>query len=111
MTKAIVFDTEAQAARLIAAIDLARGPTEQLTRIHGGVVVGVETAPTRPWGAAIPLRDGRWAVPFPPRKIAAIAGRRVRVGGVDVDVPRAVDAVDVAPEDVAGRDDGGGGGR
>jgi hypothetical protein len=116
--------TEAEARRLIRAIDAVRVPdgTERVDIVEGGRIVRSETRPARPWAEPIPLRDGRYAVPMPDRKAADVlrdlpptrevdvrerpdaASVRVRVPTLQERVVvRDEDRADVEPERETGR--------
>lgn len=95
--RVIVLDTEADARRLIRAIDAIRGATETLTVIDRGRVVGTRSAPAKTWAEPVPLRDGRWAVPCSLRRWAAFAGRQRTIDGVVTRVPSALSSELVGP--------------
>ncbi|MCB9620441.1 MAG: hypothetical protein H6724_13470 [Sandaracinus sp.] len=58
-----------------------------------------EQRPAKRWSELVELEDGRFAVPASPRKLTAIGGREVTVGGQRVRVPRAAEAVDLEAEE------------
>lgn len=87
MLRAHVYAARAAAERAIAAIDAARHPdgTEELTLPDGTR----ERRPAKTWAHPVELDDGRWAVAYEERRLAAIAGREVTVQGERLRVPTA----------------------
>ena len=118
--KAHIYATEAEARRAIAAIDAARHPdgTEsvticpsartlardpelrarcvEITLPDGTKRLGYrETRAAKTWAHPIELEDGRFAVPYDPRRLAGLSDREVTVRGERVRVPRAQDVSEI----------------
>lgn len=81
------YPTAREALDAIAAIDAARGATEEL-RLPTGEIV---TRPRKTWALPIPLKDGTFAVPHKPI-LDAVAGRAVTVRGTRVVVKSSAEA-------------------
>lgn len=122
MTRCHLHPTEAEARKTLAAIDAARGPTEELwdvvrtlrrpltaeedadrfvaglsVAVRGGVTLlyRARTAPTKPWQLDPLVVGGQFGTIWDDR-LAAHDGRAVTLaGGQTRTVPRAVDAVPV----------------
>ena len=81
--RVLVVATEAEAQRVIDAIDSLRPPRETVVHRSRGRVVRTEEVPARTWAEPIPLEGStEWGVPFPARKVdPAWEGRTVSVRG------------------------------
>lgn len=88
MSTHYICSTEADAQRLILAIDAVRVPdgTETVEIVERGEVVRRETRPAKPWDVPMPLRDGTWAVPMPDGKAERVFADLPPTR--EVDVPR-----------------------
>jgi hypothetical protein len=94
MLIAWVYATEQEARDLVAAIDSALGPTEDV-RLPDGTI---ETRPRKTWAHPATLRDGTWAVPYKPR-LAPVLDRTETVRGEPVRIPRADETRTVTDEE------------
>lgn len=95
--RAFIYPTRAGAERAIDALTEAHAPggVETVRVVSRGRVFSEEQRPAKPWAEPVELEDGRFAVTVSPRKLAAIAGREVTVGGERVRVPHGQDVSEI----------------
>jgi hypothetical protein len=95
-----IYATEQEGRDLVAAIDAARGPSEDV-RLPDGTI---EARPRTTWAHPIPLRDGTFAVPYKPR-LDRVVDRTETVRGEQVRIPRADETRTVTSEERADGED------
>jgi hypothetical protein len=95
VSRYLVFPTQADAQRVIDAIDAQRPATETLVRRERGLVVETVEVPRKTWAVPVELEGGGWGVPFPGRKVnPAWEGRVVDVRGTPTRIPTRAEVVE-----------------
>lgn len=100
--KVLVFSTEAEAQRLVAALNKCRAPldteelqtnirrTSSVDRDTGEIVYTIQydtiTVPAKTWCEVIPLRSGFYGVIWD-RRLSIFVGTRITINAVEVIIP------------------------